>query len=101
MTFRRGDNNKTMLVVVRCTPAEKAQSGALALEAGLSLSAFFRKRALGLPVHSKADQTTINELRRLGGLVKHIHIETNGAYSKETSGVLVALMDAIKRIGTV
>jgi len=98
MTFRAGDNNKTALVVIRCTPDEKAKAEALANEAGLSLSAFFRKRALGAPVHSKADAAMINELRKMGGLVKHIHNQTDGVNSKETAAVLVELTAAIKRI---
>jgi len=101
MTFRAGDNNKTALVVIRCTPDEKAKTEALANEAGLSLSAFFRKRALGTPVHSKADAAMINELRKMGGLVKHIHNQTDGANSKETAAVLVELTAAIKRIGEI
>ena len=99
MTFKRGDNNKTSLVVVRCTPEEKMQAEALASEAGLSVSALFRRRALGLPVHSAADAKMINELRKLGGLVKHIHNQTNGVNSYETATVLVELVAAIKRIG--
>jgi hypothetical protein len=41
----------------------------------------------------------INELRRIGGLVKHIHNQTNGVNSRETASVLVELVAAIKRIG--
>jgi len=99
MAFKRGDNNKTSLVVVRCTPREKAEVEALAAEAGISLSAYLRRRALGLPVHSTADATMINELRKIGGLVKHIHNQTNGVNSRETASVLVELVAAIKRIG--
>lgn len=99
MSFKKGDNNKESLVVIRCTPDEKEQAKALAKEAGLSLSAFFRKRALGVPVHSKADTTMINELRKIGGLVKHVHNQTDGVNSKETAAALVELTAAIKRIG--
>lgn len=99
MTFKNGKDNRTALVSIRFKPEEKAAAEALAGEAGLTLSEFTRRRALGLRVHSKADAQMINELRRLGGLVKHIHNETDGVNSVKTAAVLVALVDAIKRIG--
>ena len=99
MTFKNGQDNRTAAVRIRFKPDEKARAEALAQEAGLTLSEYIRKRALGLPVHSKADVQMINELRRLGGLVKHIHNETDGVNSVQTAGVLVALVEAIKRVG--
>jgi hypothetical protein len=36
-------------------------------------------------VASKADLAVLAELRRLGGLLKHIHNETRGAYSALTA----------------
>lgn len=100
MTFQKGTNNKTAGVRIRFTPNEKEQAKAIAKEAGLTLSEYIRRRALGLPVRSKADAQMINELRRLGGLVKHIHNESAGVNSKETAGVLVEIIEAIKRIGS-
>jgi hypothetical protein len=40
--------------------------------AGLSTSAYMRKRCLGKPVLARADVNLIQELRRLGGLFKHL-----------------------------
>ena len=42
-------------------------------------------RALDRPVVSRTDATTIRELRRLGGLLKKVHLDSGGAYSKETA----------------
>ena len=42
-------------------------------------------RALDRPVVSRTDATTIRELRRLGGLLKKVHVDSGGAYSKETA----------------
>jgi hypothetical protein len=99
VTFQKGTNNKTAQVRIRFTPDEKAKAESLAQEGGLGLSEYIRKRALGMPVRSAADAQMINELRRLGGLVKHIHNQTDGVNSRETADVLIAITEAIKRIG--
>lgn len=52
---------------------------------GLSLSAYIRQRSMGRRVSSKADLRALAELRRIGGLLKHIHNETKGAYSAKTA----------------
>jgi phosphate uptake regulator len=76
--------NLTRRITFRLSESEYAQvSGELAV-CGLSLSAFARKRLLGQRVASQADLAVLGELRRLGGLLKHIHNETRGAYSDLT-----------------
>ena len=52
---------------------------------GLSASLLVRKRLLGGRVASRADIAVLSELRRLGGLLKHVHNETRGAYSSLTA----------------
>jgi hypothetical protein len=42
----------------------------------------------------------LNELRRLGGLQKHLFNEGGGKLSKEYAQILVELKTAISRIGT-
>jgi hypothetical protein len=60
---------------------------------GLTLSAFTRKSVLGLRVVSRADLAVLAELRRLGGLLKHIHNETRGAYSGLTAQAIKDLSE--------
>jgi hypothetical protein len=48
----------------------------------------------------RTDATTIRELRRLGGLLKKVHVDSGGAYSAATSSALVALTRAIDRLAT-
>ena len=52
---------------------------------GLTVSALARKRLLGQRVASRADLAVLAELRRLGGLLKHVHNESLGAYSALTA----------------
>jgi len=86
------------VVNVRLTTAEKAGLKETADLAGLSVSEYVRRRALGRAVLAQADAVTIKELRRLGGLVKHLHNETGGVYSRETAAALVALRGYIEQL---
>ncbi|GHS88787.1 hypothetical protein AGMMS49957_10880 [Synergistales bacterium] len=75
-------------ITTRFTDAEREF---LAIEAdicGLSLSSLIRQRSLGKRVSAKVDLRVLAELRRLGGLLKHIHNETKGAYSSFTRDCL-------------
>ena len=77
--------NLTRRITFRLSESEYAQVSDELTVCGLSLSAFARKRLLGQRVASKADLAVLGELRRLGGLLKHIHNETRGAYSSLTA----------------
>ncbi|MEN9544374.1 MAG: hypothetical protein RLZZ598_1207 [Pseudomonadota bacterium] len=90
----------TAVVNVRVTTAEKAGLKEAADLAGLSVSEYVRRRALGRAVLAQADAVTIKELRRLGGLVKHLHNESSGAYSRETAAALVALRGYIEQLAS-
>jgi hypothetical protein len=72
---------------------ERKQILAQAETSHLTVSEFLRRRALGKQIVSKADLLVLNELRRLGGLLKHIHLETRGAYSEDTRNAIRALED--------
>ncbi len=64
----------------------------------LAVSELVRLRALGRPVVSRTDATTIRELRRLGGLLKKVHVDSGGAYSQQTAAALATLQAAIARL---
>jgi hypothetical protein len=66
--------------------------------AALSMSELVRRRYFGRPIIANADAVMLKELRRMGGLLKHIHNESDGAYSKDTAGALVALKAYIERL---
>ena len=96
MPFRRkGPAGLVERVDVRVAPGEKQQLRAIARGAGLAVSELVRLRALGRPVVCRTDATAIRELRRLGGLLKKVHIDSNGAYSQQTASALAALQAEI------
>lgn len=67
-------------------------------DADLSISELIRRRAAGHPVIHRVDLKTVSELRRLGGLLKHIHNETGGVYTEET---LVCLHEIKKTLRSI
>jgi hypothetical protein len=82
---RRTKEKLTRHVRFRITEAEYAAIADELTVSGLTLSALTRKRLLGQRVASNADLAVLAELRRLGGLLKHVHNETRGAYSALTA----------------
>jgi hypothetical protein len=93
---RHGTEPLDAIVNVRLTTAEKARLLEDAELAGLTVSALSRRRMLGRRVVANVDAAMIRELRRLGGLLKHLHVESAGAYSAMTSDVLHAVKAAIE-----
>ncbi len=97
---RKGATGLTERLDVRVAPDEKAQLRAIADAAGIVVAELVRRRALGRPVVSRTDATTIRELRRLGGLLKMVHVESGGAYSRETAAAVNSLHAAIRRLAS-
>ena len=95
---RNGPTALTERLDVRVAPSEKEQLRAIANAAGLAISELVRRRALGRAVVSHTDATTIRELRRLGGLLKKVHVDSGGAYSQETAAALRTLHATIRKL---
>lgn len=86
------------VINVRLTATEKAQLKEDADLAGVSMSELVRRRYFGRPLIAHADAVMLKELRRIGGLLKHLHNESSGVYSKETAGALQALKRYIEQL---
>lgn len=86
------------VINVRLTSAEKARLKEDADLAGLSMSELVRRRYFGKPIIANADQVMLRELRRLGGLLKHIHVESSGAYSEATASAIRDVQSYIKKL---
>ena len=96
---RHGAEPLDAVVNVRLTTAEKSALTEDAAAAGLTLSALSRRRMLGRRVVANVDEVVIRELRRLGGLLKLVHVESGGAYRERTDDALRALKAAIESLG--
>jgi hypothetical protein len=95
---RHGPEPLDAVVNVRLTTAEKARLLEDAAIAGLTISALSRRRLLGRRVVANVDAALIRELRRLGGLLKHVHVESAGVYSDQTSDALRSVRAAIEQL---
>jgi len=69
-----------------------------AKESGLTTSGYTRRKALGRRVDSRADMQAINELRRLGGLLKMTHTTTQGVYAETTASILCDIRKTIESL---
>lgn len=87
------------LPAIRCFEEEEALVREKAHDCGMSIGQFMLAAALKRQTRSRIDAHIINELRRLGGLQKHLFSQGDGALSREYANVLVEIADAIKRIG--
>ncbi len=89
MVFQiKGHEALSEKIAVRLAPEEKIKLQEDATLAGLSMSELVRRRYFGRPIIANADIVMVRELRRIGGLLKHIHNQSEGAYSKTTSDAL-------------
>jgi hypothetical protein len=88
----------TCALRLRCSPEDEAVIREKARDTGATVSAFLRAAALGRKTRSTTDSQTINELRRLGGLLKDQFNKSGGQYSAESGATLKQITDAIARI---
>jgi len=99
MAFERmRDEPLDAVVNVRVTASEKAELREAASLAGLSVSEYARRRIFGRRVVASADLAMIRELRRLGGLLKHLYGQTGDTYSRETAAALAAIKGYIEKL---
>ncbi|MCW7763459.1 plasmid mobilization protein MobA [Photorhabdus luminescens] len=99
MSKSESRNRTALLPSIRCFPEEKEAVKKKAEAAGLSIGAFMLRSALGRRIDARCDTELIMELRRLGGLQKHLFKEGGEVQSKEYSEVLVAIQKAILKVG--
>lgn len=82
----------------RCTPRELSRLKQEADKAALSLSQYVRRRALGRVVLCRVELKLVAAVNRLTGMLKHVHLESGGAYSEVTAEAVRAAVALMKRI---
>jgi hypothetical protein len=87
---------KNMPMSFSVTPDERTAIAEQAAAAQLTQSEYCRRRVLGYKVVSKADQQQTALLMKITGLLKHIHNESNGAYSAKTAAMLSDVQEVIR-----
>ena len=87
---------KDAILKMRLTADEKSFIRMQAEAAGLPVSAYVRALATGNVIRTKTDVVVLNELRRLGGLCKHLY--NNGANPEATGSALKELEAAAARL---
>ena len=97
MIYRHPDRLTTR-AQFRLTPAEREQVEDQARAAGMTVSTYCRHRVLGHRVLAGTDENMIRELRRVGGLLKAVHTQSQGAYSAQTAEALAQVKDCIEAI---
>lgn len=95
---KKGVNGMGARLNLRLPQSEKDSIEHDADLAGISMSEMVRARYFGRKIVAHADEIMIRELRRTGGLLKSVHLESKGAYSKETATLLNQLGNLIDKL---
>src|SRR5579863_2134461 len=95
-TQRSGELRSTSMLIRMC-PTERAAITSRASDCHLSVSEYLRRCALRKNVDPRADVEAVAELRRQGGLVKHL-ASTDRRHSYEYRTALNQIHNTIRRI---
>ena len=85
-------------VTFRVSEKDRKDLAEQASAAGLSLSEYIRRRAMGHPVLARSDAAMIQELRRQGGLIKHFAL-SGFLSSKEAVEAFRSITKLVKKFG--
>lgn len=85
-------------VNLRVTAAEKELLKEDAELTGLSVSELVRRQYFRMQIKAKTDLLMINELRRIGGLLKHTLNVSQGQHPEQTLQAIQEVRMAVQRI---
>jgi hypothetical protein len=72
------------------------------LELGITPSTYIRSKTIRgnvyVPKYAHIDNDHINQLSKLGGLMKKTHIDSDGIYSAKTAAILDAIYEILSEI---
>jgi hypothetical protein len=98
VAFRKVENPKTALILVRVTANQKAEIAQKAQDCNLSMSEYLLRCALGRQTRTRIDTHIINELRLLGEQQKMLYHLGGGRQADKLQAILDAIVQAIDRI---
>ena len=84
-------------VTLRLSEAERAKLAEDADIAGLTISELIRRRYFGRPIVAEADMVMVRELRRQGGLLKHL-MGSSTATDAEIMRTLAAMRRCVEKL---
>ena len=93
----RADDRRSIFFLMRMSPRERATIASKAHECNLSISEFLRRCALGKHLSTQSDAQAVSELRRQGGLIKHL-ASTDRQNAYEYRVTLNLIQEAIRRV---
>lgn len=85
-------------ISVRFTEEELVRLRNISKESGLTISEYIRNISFKRQLIVMNKMTAINELRRLGGLIKHLYTLSGGVNQDKTRLVLDEIISAIKAL---
>lgn len=89
---------KTKFIHVRLSEREYEILSGKVEASGLTFSEFVRRAINNRRITSRIEAHVVNELRRIGGLLKHIHVESGGAYSRATAAAIDDIRKAVRKL---
>jgi hypothetical protein len=100
---RSPETKRQYHIGVRFDKSEYEKITAESQAAGVTMSAYVRSKTmrgyLRIPKYAKIDTANVNQLSKLGGLLKKIHIESGGVYREQTAGILDEIRGVMLEIG--
>lgn len=89
---QRDELRRRHKVTIRFDDAEYERANSDAEKLGATLSSYIRAKIsrgfVRIPQYAKIDTASINQLSKLGGLMKKIHTESDGFYREQTAAIL-------------
>jgi hypothetical protein len=100
---RKPEEIRQYHVGVRLDKSEHEKIAAESEAMGVTISAYVRAKAmrgcLRIPKYAKVDTANMNQLSKLGGLLNKVHVESGGAYRRQTAEILEDIRGVILEIG--
>ncbi|RQH09600.1 plasmid mobilization protein [Paraburkholderia dinghuensis] len=92
-------------VTIRLSVSERDRLKEDADLAGLTVSELVRRRYFNRPIAANVDRAYFkgllrirSELGRVGGLLKHVHVESGGSYSAQTAEALRTVTATVESV---